>query len=66
MKLYKVNIRHFAFECPYYYKFFVLANDEDEMRKLVCNHPAFNMYSPGEITDFEVIDVNDGEPRIIG
>ena len=56
MKLWKVSIKTYYFG-NYYYVLFVLANDEENMKQTVRNHPRYKRDEDAEIDSYEEIDL---------
>lgn len=64
MKLYKVHIRTYCFGIRYY-DLFVLANNESNMLRTVYNHPLYRNDEDSEIMNYEEIDLNDTNSRVL-
>lgn len=64
MKLWKVHIKTYYFGVCYY-DLFVLADTESNMLRTVYSHPAYHKDEDAEIVEFEEIDLNDSENRVI-
>jgi len=64
MKLYKVHIRTYCFGIRYY-DLYVLANNESNMLRTVYNHPLYRNDEDSEIMNYEEIDLNDTNSRVL-
>ena len=64
MKLWKVSIKTYYFGV-YYYVLFVLANDEDNMKQTVRNHPRYKRDEDAEIDSYEEIDLENLTNRVL-
>ena len=64
MRLYKVHIRTYCFGIRYY-DLFVLANNESNMLRTVYNHPLYRNDEDSEIMNYEEIDLNDTNSRVL-
>lgn len=64
MKLWKVHIRTYYFGIIYY-DLFVLADTESNMLRTVYNHPRYKKDEDAEIVNYEEVDLNNSENRIL-
>ena len=64
MKLWKVHIRTYLFG-NLYYDLFVLANNESDMLRTIYKHPRYHKDEDAEIVNYEEIDLNDSENRVL-
>ena len=64
MRLYKVHIRTYCFGIRYY-DLYVLANNESNMLRTVYNHPLYRNDEDSEIMNYEEIDLNDTNSRVL-
>lgn len=64
MRLWRVHIKTYYFGIRYY-DLFVLANNESNMLRTVYNHPAYHKDEDAEIAEYEEIDLNNSENRVI-
>ena len=64
MRLWRVHIKTYYFGIRYY-DLFVLANNESNMLRTVYNYPAYRKDEDAEVMEYEEIDLNDSENRVI-
>lgn len=64
MKLWKVHIRTYYFGVMYY-DLFVLANNDSNMLRTVYNHPTYRRDEDAEIVEYEEIDLDNTENRVL-
>ena len=64
MKLWKVHIKTYYFGLRYY-DLFVLANNESNMLRMVYRYPAYRKDEDAEIVEYEEIDLNNSENRVL-
>ena len=64
MKLWKVHIKTYYFGIMYY-DLFVLANNESNMLRTVYNYPTYRKDEDAEIVNYEEIDLNNSENRVL-
>lgn len=64
MRLYKVHIRTYCFGLKYY-DLFVLANNESNMLRQVYAHPLYHRDGDAEIVNYEEINLNDTNNRVL-
>ena len=64
MRLWKVYIKTYHFGILYY-NLFVLADSESNMLRTIYEHPDYRKDEDAEIMDYEEIDLNDFENRVL-
>ena len=64
MNLWKVHIKTYKFG-NYYYDLFVLADTESNMLRTVYNHPSYKNDEDSEIVNYDYIDLNHTENRVL-
>lgn len=64
MRLWKVHIKTYYFGVKYY-DLYVLADTESNMLRTIAKHPAYNNDEDAEIVNYEEINLNDSENRVL-
>lgn len=64
MRLWKVHIKTYYFGVKYY-DLYVLADTESNMLRTTYNHPAYSSDEDAEIVNYEEINLNDSENRVL-
>lgn len=64
MKLWKVHIKSYHFGIVYY-DLFVLADTESNMLRTISKHPSYSNDGDAEIVNYEEVDLNDSENRVL-
>ena len=64
MRLWRVHIKTYYFGIRYY-DLFVLANTESNMLRTVYNYSAYRKDEDAEVVEYEEIDLNDSENRVL-
>lgn len=64
MRLWKVHIKTYTFGIRYY-DLFVYTDTESNMLRTVYAHPSYRKDEDAEIVNYEEIDLNDKENRVL-
>lgn len=66
MRLWKVHIKTYYFGIRYrYYDLFVLSDTESNMLRTVYSYPTYHKDEGAEIVNYEEVDLNDYENRVL-